>query len=272
MNKKLTVQPPPDQPWVGLIDALTWIAFDHSFSLEVLLSPNRPTEGELREIHWKLQDAWENLADCASAGRIIVRGKRRCERRSIIEREERCLSADDLRNCRHLSWPRDGGGSRKTRVEWFADASVSEETWAFTPQPASNQERIREFFSSDTSSAVEGWSEDFARATEHDGFDYVDVVVSWTGLMQVWPIRGKRRTVITADKERAERWLHEALAVRPAPTTLKADLRREIELEFGLTPHQSDQIWRKVAPKHAEWHRKRGRRKKGEEIKLGIET
>lgn len=203
MNVKLRVQPPHDQPWINLIEALTWIAFDHSFNLEVLLSPKRPSRGTLIEIHSQLQDAWGKLADCASEGGITLRGKRRCERYGINEREERNLSTDDLRNCRYLSWPRDGGGARKTRVEWFRDDSVTEEIWPPTSQLRTNQERLKEFFGSDASAiASEGWDEHFARATEHEGFDYVDVVVSRGGLIKAWPVRGKRRAASSPPKTR----------------------------------------------------------------------
>lgn len=263
MNKKLKIQAPPDQPWVGLIDALTWIAFDHSFSLAELLSPNRPAKGAMREIHSELQGAWEKLADCASEGRIILRGKRRCERRKIKEREERCLSTDDLRNCRHLSWPKEGEGSRKVRVEWFKDHSVTEEILHAHSDRPSNEEAIRRFFALDNSGTTpDGWSEDFARASEHEGFDYVDVVVARSGLMKAWPVRGKRRRASLAVENTAEEWLDKELAVRPAATNRKDDILKVLE-EMGLAAAQRDRVWKKVVLKHPEWHQKRGRPKKG---------
>lgn len=259
MHDKLKVQAPVDQTWIGLIDALTWIAFDHSFDLEELLSPDRPIRGSLSEVHPPLQIAWEMLADRASEGGIVLRGKRRRERDGLREKKERKLRPDDLRNCRHLSWPIDSDGVRKVRVERHWDESVTDEISSLKASTQSNEERRDEFLRGGFSGgATAGFREAFARAVERGGVDYADVVVSRNGLMRAWPVRGKRRAASLASEDRAAQWLGDALAERPAATNLKSDIIAEMETLFGLSPTQRDRVWKRVTPSHSEWHRKRG--------------
>ncbi len=214
---------PSEQAWIPLVEALTWLRDNNACDLRELLAKIAKSVGlvlgELSEKERKealtrlrygfplpfdaglmariaqakgkaeayrreLQTEWLKLADAASAGAIKVRGK------AIGESEEIELSADDLRNCRFLSWLPEGPGqdlvARIERVDGTDDPLDG--TW----------ERLQD--------------------ERNSGFHYV--VVNQEQLLKVWPVPARKLPL--ANERRAKPWLVSRLRQLSAKSVSKA--------------------------------------------------
>ena len=211
---------PPDQVWVSLTSALTWIAYRHSKSLSELIGSGVDPLKDRRKIG--LEEAWRELADAASVGAVAVRGRRNSDRREVQ------IEADDLRNCRYL-------------------------TWALGPD-ASDADQLVERVERYPDTFEGSWD----RVEDRSGDDFYALWVRRSDLMVRYPAPSKpeRRLRASGAKQRqAADWLAERFKILPTRSVPKAALLTELSSRFDLSQRRADEVWNKVSPEFPAWRR-----------------
>lgn len=236
MLGELEIREPPEQSWVSLNAALTWIEFRHSLELEEMLE--KLDDGQPMQEHpvrLCLQDAWRRMADDASVGRIEIRG------RVIGDRGERALDRDELRNNRFLAWVQQLDNSFDVRVERHED--TYDGAWERLQDPL--------------------------------GSDLHHVVVRRDDLLLLSPVPPRsvrQRQVAAAEARRAGEWLNEQLRIRVSKSVTKRQLLNELHGLFAVSGSHANHLWREAALNHPEWStpgpRKRSSRFESNHLKI----
>lgn len=230
MRDALPVKLPPEVIWVPLIDALSWVRYQHSVDLEELLRGALDCIGlSDSALRGELEHTWHELADRGTIGEVQIRGKR------DGEATEMSLGLDDLRNCRFLAWTTLGNTSRR---EWMSSFRTS-------PKMVARVERHPD--------TLDGaWN----RLGDAPGHDYYDVVVLRSDLLRVGPpVRPVLRKIRNAKaaQDSAAEWLANFVDERAAKSVPKREVVAQIQARFGLSQARAKQVWSDVTRDHPEW-------------------
>ncbi len=215
----LEIREPPDAVWVPLVSALTWIRFDHAVDIDELLATTcLYLNFSEEELQLEMQETWRGLADHGTAGRLTIRGRREGVR------EEVELGTDELRNCRWLSWSVGGD----------------------TALPA-NTVRVGRY------------DDSFSGQWDRLGVgavDYVDVVVSRRGLLEVHPrpkLGTRKLRSSAAAFHQAERWLELQFQTLPVKSRQKSLFLADMKGMFDLSANRAQEVWAQVTRKYEAW-------------------
>lgn len=220
---------PGPRIWLSLMEALTWVSAKQTMTLDELVQGLSDVRESTRErFRAPLQEAWHTLADYGSVGKLQIRGKR------DGEQEERGLSVDDLRNCRHLTWVWDDPGCTSP-----LDLDVAGIRTVLRVQ------RYPDTFSGE-------WD----RLEDISGFNYYDVVVLRSELLNLFPpspaLQRKFKSS-AATRRRALQWLSKTLDELPPRSRGKKDLLNELCEQFEISQRQALAIWSTATEMKPEW-------------------
>lgn len=102
-GNSLPIRSPDAGTWVPLTAALMWITFHHAADIDELNRLPLAMVGHSHEhIRALLEWAWRKLADAASQGHLIVRGRTHDGSQSCDAETD--LARDDLLNCKWFDW------------------------------------------------------------------------------------------------------------------------------------------------------------------------
>ncbi len=227
----LEVREPPDAVWVPLVSALTWIRYDHAVDIDELLATtclylNLSQE----ELQLEMQETWRGLADHGTAGQVTIRARREGER------EELELGTDELRNCRWLSWSTRAGG-------------------AGTVLGASGADRASSAYTVRVSRYDDSFSEEWERLGV-GAVDYVDLVVSRRGLLEVHPrpkLGTRKLRSSAAAFHQAAGWLELQFETLPVKSRRKALFLRDMQTKFDLSANRAQEVWAQGTRKYEAW-------------------
>lgn len=230
MRDALPVKLPPEVVWVPLIDALSWIRYQHSVDLEELLRGALDCVGlSYSAVKGELEHIWHELADRGTIGEVRIRGKRDGEATEIS------LGLDDLRNCRFLAWTSLGDNNRR---EWMS-------TFRSSPKMVARVERHPD--------TLDGaWD----RLGDAPGHDYYDLVVLRSDLLRLWPpVRSSVRKLRNsgAAQDSANKWLAQLLDQVEVKSVTKAEVLPQIQDRFKLSKTRALQVWAHATRDRPEW-------------------